>query len=320
MIRPFDWRDLTLLHRIRNFGVCLDSQSAYTRGSNALQNVLLGPLSIGKSTCTLVSRPTHPEEQPAVGQFVHHFDQHHAHMTFLGPITSLAQPSGERLIDAMSQAAGKQGIHHLIAEVDEGSPVFESLHQAGFAIYARQRIWSLEGMPSGDFHPLDAAWRLEVGSDSPAIQSLYLNLVPALVQQVEPPPAGNSRNLVHWDQAELLGYLDLRHGPRGIWVRPYFHPAAEQADDLLVGFMAQFVAERKKPLYVCVRSYQAGLSDSLIRLGFSPCSDQAVMVKRLTATVRRPVLAKLPSLEGTQPEPTAPFAGVENHNQVSRGT
>jgi hypothetical protein len=48
----------------------------------------------------------------------------------------------------------------------------------------------------------------------------------------------------------------------------------------------------------------------LERLGFEPFNDQAVMVKRLTAAVRHPVRAPLPALEGTQPEPTAPFSSM----------
>jgi len=41
MIRELDWRDLPLLHRVRDRGICPDSQLAFTRGANAFQNALL---------------------------------------------------------------------------------------------------------------------------------------------------------------------------------------------------------------------------------------------------------------------------------------
>lgn len=317
MIRPIDWRDLTLLYRLRNEGLCLDSHLAYTSSRHPLQNALLDVLTPGRRTSTLVARPEQAGECPAVGQIRRRANRPYARLTFIGPTEVLTQPHCIELLDAINQSAGEGGAQHLIAEVDETNTAFESLRRAGYATYARQRIWSLIGSPLGDATPLDAAWRMEVRSDGPPIQSLYHNLVPALVQQVEPPPATNNHGFVHWDEGELLGYLDVDRGSRGVWVQPYFHPAAERIDDLLAGFLVQHSYPPSKPIYVCVRSYQGGLSPSLEHLGFEPFTDQAVMVKRLTAAVRHPARSPLPALEGTQPEPTAPFSSIENHKPVS---
>ena len=323
MVRPFNWRDLALLHRMRNTGLCLDSQLAYTRQRYALQNAFLDAITPGRSTCTLIDRPAQLEQEPVFGQVRRRADRPLARLTFIGPVTALVQSNCIQLLDALSQSAGEDGAHHLIAEVEETSPAFESLRQAGFAIYARQRIWCLADSPQVNPDRLDATsgkdqpeehqggvgpmWRREMNSDSPAVHSLYLNLVPALVQQVESLPVHDGRGLVHWDQDELLGYLYIDRGPQGVWVHPYFHPAAERLDDLMTCFLVQHIRHPRKPLYICVRSYQGGLSESLDRLNFEPFSDQAVMVKRLTAYVRQAARAPLPALEGSQPEPTAPF-------------
>lgn len=320
MIRHFDWRDLPLLHRVRNVGLCLDSHLDCTRGPQALHDVLFDPLIPGRATCTLIARPSQPDESPMAGQFMLRASQKNARLTFLGPMDAIIHPSGTRLIEALSQAAGARGAYNLIAEIDEISPVFEILRQAGFAIYARQRIWRLTEKPKGDLAPRETAWRGEATSDNPAILSLYSNLVPALVQHVEPPPERNGRNLVYWDNGELLGFIDVDHGPRGIWAQPFFHPAAELTDELLSGFLSNPNSNRNKPLYLCIRSYQAGMSGSLERLGFSPCSDQAVMVKRLTAAMRQRELATIHALEGRHPEPTAPIARINNHKPASRKT
>ncbi len=147
-----------------------------------------------------------------------------------------------------------------------------------------------------------ALWRAAAPADEAAITSLYLNLVPALVQQVEPPPVRHSHDLVHCHQGELLGYLSFDSGPRGIWIQPYFHPGAEHPDRLLGALLSDLDDRRQRPLYVCVRSYQSWMTAPLHTLGFEALTDQAVMVKRLAVSIRQPQLAVLPALEASLPE------------------
>jgi hypothetical protein len=304
MIRLMDWRDLAMLHRLRSHGLCLDSQLDSIRGPDAFHDALLDPFSRSRNTCTLIARS---DDSIAVGQFTRQVRHVFARLTFLGPVEALSLSPSLNLVDALSQAAGSQNIHHLIAEIDEHSPAFELLRRAGFAVYARQRIWQYSVPISTDLERNDVEWRLETDTDATAIRGLYHNLVPGLVQQVEAPPSSNNRSMVHWQQDELLGYLELEDGPRGLWAQAYIHPAVEQTNDLLISFLKHVKMSAQKPLYFCVRSYQAGLSRSLLDLGFVLRSDQAVMVKRLTAAMRDRVPAPLPAIEGTQPEPTAPI-------------
>lgn len=311
--RPLDWRDLALLHRIRDSGLCFDSQLAHTSGPHALQNALLGVFTPGRTTLTIVGRVG---RQAVVGQILHDNSQPHARLAFIGPAEAVAGSACETLLDALAQTAGENGAHNLIAEVNEHSAAFECLRDAGFAIYARQRIWRLEDPSASVIPRSSSAWRPETGADEAPIHFLYVNLVPGLVQQVEPPPRRTGRGLVYWGGGDLLGYLDLDRGPLGDWVQPYFHPAAEDPEELLKEFMARTNGRRRVPLYVCVRSYHGWLRAPLERLGFEIDSDQAVMVKRLAASVRRPALAPLPALEGTRPEPTAPFIPMEEHKPV----
>jgi hypothetical protein len=313
MIRPIHWRDLAMLHRLRSHGLCLDSQLDSTRGPDAFHDALSDPFSRSKNTCTLIARS---DDAIAVGQFTRQIRHVFARLTFLGPVEALSLSPGLNLVDALSQAAGSQNIHHLIAEIDEYSPAFELLRRAGFAVYARQRIWQHSGPLSNDPERNDVDWRLETETDAAAIRSLYHNLVPALVQQVEAPPLSNNRSLVHWQQDELLGYLEMEDGPRGLWAQAYIHPAVEQTEDLLISFLKQVNISAQKSLYFCVRSYQAGLSRSLKDLGFAPRCDQAVMVKRLTAAMRDRISASLPAIEGTQPEPTAPITQSPSATQT----
>jgi hypothetical protein len=307
VIRPFDWRDLALLYRVRDRGLCTDAELAFTRGVNALQHALLDVFTPGKTTITLVARPKRRGGDPAVGQCAMRNGQTNARLTFIGPTTVLDQDHGAELLEALAKSAGEHGAHNLVADVEEGSPAFESLRLAGFAVYARQRIWSVDGTPDGMQGGSDSPWRVESAQDQLAAQGLYLNLVPGLVQQVEPLPERTGHNLVLWQEDQLMGYLDVLRGPLGTWVQPYVHPAAQSFDRMLEAFLKS-APSSNRPLFVCVRSYQSWMGGPLEHLGLVPVSDQAVMVKRLAAVVRRAVASSLPAGERSYPEPSAPIA------------
>lgn len=323
MIRPLDWRDLALLHRLREDGLCLDSQQAYVRGHNTLPSTLLGMLSPAMSILTLVARDADPDGLTAIGQVSQRNGGSLARLAFISPAEALSHPSGLRLLEALCQAAGERGAMNLVAEADENGSPFACLRQAGFAIFARQNVWRLAVQPpqdprGGKKPTAEHRWRVETGHDVAAIHFLYANIVPALVQQIEPPPQRGPRGLVHASQGEILGYLDIERGPLGTWVQPYFHPAAEKPGELLWDFVRHMRPTRSTSLLVCVRSYQSWINGLLEKLGFELLCSQAVMVKRLTAAIRRPALAPLPALEKTQPEATTPFARWTGHQPSSR--
>ena len=307
-VRPLDVRDLRLLHRVRRDGLCLDALVAYTRGPHALQTALLDVLTPGRATHTLVARSQVSGESAAVGQIIHDLGDSVARLGFLGPAAFVEGAVGLRLLDALSYEAGLRGAHNLIAEVDEGLPAFECLRRAGFAIYARQQIWSWEGTPPPR-QEHDNLWRPETPADADHVQVFVAALVPGLVLQVEGAPGRGRRGLLYWAEGELRAYLDLERGPRGVWVQPYVHPAVEGVDELLAAFLRR-AAEPDRPASVCLRSYQGWMAGALDRLGFRRVADQAVMVRRLAAAVLRPIPAAIPAINGGRVEPTTPFVGA----------
>ena len=308
-VRPLDWLDLPAIHRVRARGLCLHAEVAFTRGPQTLQTALLDMLTPGRPTHTLVAPGSEGGEPPAIGQIVQREPSGPARLVFLGPAEALTRPSGLRLLDALSQAAGRRGAHNLIADVDEHSPAFECLRLAGFAIYARQRIWRHEARPAPAPRGGSNLWRPESAADTPALQALLANLVPGLVQQVETTTARYRRGFVYWDEDELRGYLDVERGPLGTWLQPYVHPAVETIDPLLAALVRDVDGRPGRPLYMCVRSYQGWMSGPLTRFGFEACADQAVMVRRLAAVERAAERVSRPALE-RHAEPTAPIARI----------
>ncbi len=313
-VRPLDVRDLRLLHRVRRDGLCLHAQVAYTRGPQALQTALLDVLTPGRATHTLVSRPGSAGDDAAVGQITHDLGGPLARLSFLGPTASIERAVGLRLLDALSQEAGQRGARHLIAEVDENLPVFEILRRCGFAIFARQEIWSWQGTPPPPQPVFDGLWRGESPADAEAIQWLLSNLVPGLVLQVDDAPGPGRRGLLLWEEGELRAYLDLERGPRGVWAMPYIHPAVEGVDPLLTAFLRRS-SEPDRPTFLCLRSYQGWMVGALERTGFTKVAEQAVMVRRLAAPVRRVIPAALPAINGGRVEPTTPFARLRHRER-----
>lgn len=307
-IRPLEWRDLPLLHRLRQHGLCFDSQQAYTRGPHPLQSALLDAVRPGRSDSTWVAPHAAKRALTAIGQVSYPPGGRVGRLTFIAPAAAVGEDNMLRLLEGLAQAVGRRGGQHLIAEVDEDSPAFERLRQAGFAIYARQRVWH---RPPGATRLTNASaerWRANAPDDELAVQRLYWSLVPALVQQVESPPASSPVGLVHWSGDELHGYLELDHGPLGVWVQPYFHPAVRDHADLLAAAFDRLADRHQQPVYVCIRTYQGWMNASLETMGFHRAADQAVMVKRLVARMPQAIELPLPNLEATRAEPTAPIS------------
>lgn len=308
LVRPLEWRDLPLLHKIKNHGRCFHSRVAFTRGPHPLQSALLESITPGRSDFTLLAPHARKRLLTAIGQVAMKGPGHIARLTFLAPEAALTMDNGLRLLESLAASAGGRGALGLIAEVDESSPAFETLRKAGFAIYARQRIWRWD---PDDWSPsapaADDPWRPLQQDDALAMKSLYHNLVPPLVKQVEEDPGPYTEGQALCRDGELLGFLTVETGPLGAWLEAYFHPAAEDFGQLIHTALNRIGATRS-PVHVRVRSYQGWMNNPLDNLGLTRVNDQAVMVKRLAARVRQEDEQLMPVLDTTRPEPTAPFA------------
>ena len=306
MIRPFVLRDLPTLHRFRNRGLFLDTATALTWGPTMVPvGALLTHLAPATGIFTYLGVSDRDSGRTVVSQLVHHASSACARFSFLAPEAALESATFLQLVDHMAAQAGERRAHNLVAEVDEGTLTYDVLRRASFAIYARQRIWALD-------HKLDyergpGSWRLVLSKDDFDIRVLYNAVVPPLTQQVEAPPWERLRGLVFRQEGELLAYVDLNHGPMGIMVQPFFHPDMEQIPIRLSALLSRIPNRRARPIYIRVRSYQGWLEAALDELGAQPGARQAVMVKRMAVTVKKPVLATLPAIKGTTANPTLPF-------------
>jgi hypothetical protein len=303
MIRFFDWRDMGLVKTLGQQGVCLDAEAGLIHGNRPLQEALLAFLMPGTGAPTLVWRNSGRE---AFGQLRHRLGEEQARLLFIAPHSATLMEGWLNVVEQLAAEAGRRGAHNLIAEVSEESTEFEALRLAGFAVYARQSLWKLSG-PIPDegelvlLHPATSA-------DAIGISTLYANIVPRLVQQVEPGP-GHRRGYVLKRNEELIAFLDVRRGPLGLWIEPCFHPEAYDLATAVLNTCLHAIPNRNdRPVYVCVRRYQDWLQEVLARGGFEAIGSQAVMVKRLVKRVTEPLKAR-PAIEGQVP--TTPVMRVQ---------
>ncbi|MCI0520622.1 MAG: hypothetical protein L0Z70_10270 [Chloroflexi bacterium] len=310
-IRPFDWRDLPALQRSRGQSVFLHASLLLTRGPLVVSGALLSTLAPSMGVYTSVGAAEDGKgESTLIGQIIHLSGAQAAQLTFLAPHPALESSALPALLDHLASQAVERGAFRLLADVDGDTLAYEALRRAGFAIYGRQRIWQVKG--ASDALPPASPWRAAGEQDLPAVRSLYNNVVPGLVQQVEPLPAERLRGLVYREGDDLLGFVELKYGHRGVWAQPFIHPDTEDVGERLADMLSSLPGRFGRPLFLCVRSYQSWLEPGIEKLGAEPSPRQAAMVKHMAIPQKAVRAFALPALEGGRPEVSAPFARAKS--------
>lgn len=310
MIHPFSLRDIPTLRRYHNQGLFLDSIPSLIWGPTLVPaRAIFSPFAAAAGIFTSVYRSDRDGSQPLIGQVVHSAGAAYAHFTFLAPDTAIESPDLRPLLEDLIKHAGRRGAQSVIAEVDESATMFEALRKAGFSIYARQSIWRFASIAAREGG--NSAWRGIADQDEFAARTLYNELVPALVKQVEPAPRHRQRGQVSFVDGSLRGYASLARGPIGIWTQPFIHPETDRTDIHLGDLLRELGPSEARPVYVSVRSYQGWLEQVLRDLGGEEGPRQAVMVKRTTQAQKIADEYKLPAVEGGWTEITTPSASPE---------
>ncbi len=308
-VRLLDWRDLPALHRNQNESVFLDTPLVLTRGAMLIPGALVSALAPSMGVFTCIANGDN-DAAAILGQCMHFSGKPFAHLTFLTPRDALNSAATRALIEYMLVLSGERGALRMLAEVDEGSPAFETLRRSAFSIYTRQRIWRLDDEPPARFEGL--TWRPAGAQDELPVRILYNSLVPGLVQQIEPFATQRPKGMVYYGQGELLAYVDLKYGLHGIWAQPFVHPDAADMTEHFLDLLCKIPNRRARPVHVCIRSYQAWLESAVEELGAEAGPRQAVMAKNLSAPIKARQGFAIPALEGGQPEMTAPVAQLES--------
>lgn len=298
IVRYFDWRDLPDLHRCRSDTLFLDSALLYTRGTLQVFDALLASVfpHVGIHTAVVTQKG-----MPSLfGQLIHDYTNPVARLSFIAPCSLLPDTRLPALLDFLVQQAGTSGALRVLAEVDERTSGFEGLRSNGFAVYTRQQVWLLPEI--AESKQAMQHWRVANARDVFAIRTLYHNLVPALVQQVEWLSLNAPRGLVFYQKDELLAYVALKYGIYGIWAQPYLHPNVDVAAINLLSLLQNLPSRHNRPVYVCVSAYQSWLDAVLEDFGALAGPRQALMARHLAIQQRLARNLTLPELQSGQPE------------------
>lgn len=243
---------------------------------------------------------------------------HSAHLAFLMPGETCNLIALPGLLEHLAAKAGEWGALNLIGEVDEHTLVFEAFRRSGFSIYAWQRIWqfdkSSEGNPALEWKAdkSDSDWGLPSGPDTLAVRLLYQSLVPAFVLPIEPVIDSQLHGLVYRCRGEVIGFAEIISGPLGTWIQPFFHPATENVLEALSSLIGKVAKRSARPIYLCVRSYQAWLESALEDIHAQTGPRQAVMVKHMAVTQKTPATIRQTVLENSRVEPSVQIVHAES--------
>jgi hypothetical protein len=256
-----------------------------------------------------------------IGQMVYTQGQRSARLSFIAPSNAGDSPGIADLLDGLTCQAGDWGAFNLLAEAEEHHPIFENLRRLNFFVYAWQRIWRFIPSAQG-VRGTSNRWRTASPLDEIALHSLYQSLVPPLVQSAEPFIFHAHQGLVYrQDDAshhhgEVLGFIEGRRGPRGVFLQPIIHPDVENVQDLLADLLQALPAHYLgRPVYIAVRSYQSWLEGALEDMHGQAAPRQALFVKHLASAQRVMATNKRLVMEKHQAEPTAPM--VNNFGKLT---
>lgn len=276
-IRSLDILDLPLIARYRNDALTLDSTRALTRGHPLGAVALLAYVNPARHMYAAVANGN---ESALVGGVIHSRGETYAKLLYLAPASRLDHAALPGLVEHLVVQAGEWGAFHILAEIDETNEAFSALRLTGFSVYAWQRMWDVSelNMNSGT-----NSWARARSVNRPALQSLYHQIVPQFIQPVEPLPK-KIQGLVC--DGDIKCYVTLSAGVHGIVVSPLIHPEANNVGEKLASLINCIPNRRGRPVYLCVRSYQAWLENALVDLGAKPAPRQAVMVKHLARLIK----------------------------------
>lgn len=291
MIRSFQLRDFALIHRIGEKGVLLQAEAALIHSSHPVRRAILGKLAGGRIV-TFVWKSEN-RQTTAYAQLSWKEGRPSAHLVCLGtehrsradePEGTIDEESWLELLDELAVEAGRSGAHSLIAEASENGPELPILRRAGYAIYTRQDIWIAQEPVSDEpytiLHPHQSV-------DDWDVSVLYSNVVPGLIQSVEPnPPQESGSNWILREDDELAAFVHLSEGSAATWLRLLIHPNAHTKPKEIIQAAAGVVPpSSERPMYCCIRRYQSWLQNALERAGFQYWGSQAVMVKNIIRRV-----------------------------------
>jgi len=257
----------------------LDTVLQLTRGNPLALGNLLILINPAYDVFTAVCEPDGSRKQ-LISQIRFHIGSQSAKLGFLildeddeGAITEL--------LEEMIKTAGTWGALNVTCELESDALFYEAFRHADFNVWAKQKLWRFKRVPR-EYKAGKFQWRVWHSDDARAMRGLYNAVIPKLFHNFEPLSRRAMLGMVYYNaEGDLRGYADMVYGPKGIWILPIIHPTTVGNPEVLLGLLSSLPFPGKRPVYVCVRSYQPWLEDILSWMDVEVSPEQVLMVKHL---------------------------------------
>lgn len=294
-IRRVEWLDIPELLRFRNEVLGLDTTRLLTRGNPLNAAGLLTHLQPLRRLCSLIV----DGERPLAGGIHSSASNELAHLLYLAPISHLDTPALFPLLEALLRIAIDWGNLYVLAEIEEASPLLDTLRHLRFSTYLWQSLWHLP--PSAD--EAEISWEVAREHTFAEFLSLYHQIVPPLLHIIEEP--GRHHRTVY--RIGERAYFLLNKGMQGIMVTPLFHPDLENPHRVLQGLVAVLRRRYNHPVYLRVPTYQSWLDDVLRESDAELISRQALLVHHLAKVEKAEAYAPQAVLKARHSTPITPI-------------
>ena len=309
MIRPFRLRDVLTVRTLQRSGVWLDLFHHLLLRRSALTLALLAPIpwvgtGLANYVWTTQGRPR------GFVQMLRRPRRQEADLLFMAPAVGTGSAMWEQFLMACAAQASAQGLRRLFAGAPLHQPEMELLAGLGWALYTTEDVVHLPRPASPRVGALDAAFRPRQARDVWWLRRLYSVYTPQPVQQAEGHQTGddqaqlplawweltNQSSFVIENNGEVVGGVQVVHGPRAQWLIVHGDPNNGALMARLVRFGVQTAGNSRQPVLCATRPYQTGLHSALQEQGFGGFAQRGRMVKHLVARVKVAEPVALPAL------------------------
>lgn len=338
MIGFFGIRHMLLVKRLQHEGTQLDLEGALLRPQSPLMSALAAQLPFNGSGIS-----TYVMDQILHGQRLQGFAQTcqrqagtEKDVVYLAPSLTRDENAAliwQRLLEHVCAMEGNSGVQRLFSKLPEGDDEAMGIfRRAGFGAYVQEYVYCLDQVPAGRSMPEAASLRPQAAEDAWALQRLYYNTAPRLVQQTEclvmdvggnwplhRLADGDDRRYVLEADGEIVGYVRVTSGKRAHWLKLLLHPDAAEQGELLVGWGLTLLREQLLlPVYCSVRAYETGLQDALEKCAFQRILSRWLLVKHTTVRIKEPSVKLIPALEKGV-KPAAPISSTKAASSATGG-
>ncbi|MGQ9457680.1 MAG: hypothetical protein ACUVXH_10200 [Anaerolineae bacterium] len=316
-LRPCGIRQLPAVYRLWGQGLTVDVQAGLPGGAMPFWPVLVAMLPGSSTTLGEALFVLEGEDGPeAFVQARRRLERPEADLVYIAPALGRTPETAEAwnaLLAGACVALGQQGVERVYASLPEAGPEVEVFQRAGFVLYTREELYRLEPGTRPDAVEEAVPLTARLPEHQWALERLYSELVPWLVQQAEGgggfngfggwarPQAGMEHVLVQG--SDVIGLVQLRPMGNAYHMAIVLHPRAYHWARAVITFGLDRLRQGPpRPVYCAVRHYQGGLRTPLEENGFRWVGTRALLVRHTMARARE---APARRIEGTERQPEA---------------